>query len=157
MRGEDEPAWQTGATMMRMQRWLVVIVLAIAGGPSLAAAEWHGCARPGETLRRWWTWLPCWPLPEHSARRAGYDGSISPLAMPTDAPGYVGYYVGGGAACGGEPRYAQEGIWGWDYQGILLPRRVSLSWWHGRKYQGGTGQYQTDGLISPFAHPPRSD
>jgi hypothetical protein len=27
----------------------------------------------------------------------------------------------------------------------LIPRRVTLEWWHGRRYQGGTGAYQSDG------------
>ena len=34
----------------------------------------------------------------------------------------------------GEPRRPEEGTWGWDYQGWLLPRRVISSWWHGRRY-----------------------
>ena len=68
-------------------------------------------------------------------------------AIPSDTGHYLGYYVGGG--CGrplkAEPRRSDEGTWGWDYQGWLIPRRVTLEWWHGRRYQGGTGAYQSDG------------
>jgi hypothetical protein len=119
-----------------------------------AGADWPWHRGAGERVWRCWPGFSCWPQPEHSPRRAGYDGSVSPLAAPTDARGYVGYYVGGGAALFGEPRQVHEGTWGWDYQGVFLPRRVMLRWWHGRKYQGGTGQYRSHGPISPFAHPP---
>jgi hypothetical protein len=68
-------------------------------------------------------------------------------ALPSDTGHYLGYYVGGG--CGrprkAEPRRIDEGTWGWDYQGWLIPRRVMLEWWHGRRYQGGTGAYKSDG------------
>ncbi len=68
------------------------------------------------------------------------------LSLPSDTGHGIGYYVGGGALPRfGEPRGADEGTWGWDYQGWLLPRRVVNSWWHGRRYQGGTGAYKTDG------------
>jgi hypothetical protein len=68
-------------------------------------------------------------------------------AIPSDTGHYLGYYVGGG--CGrplkAEPRRPDEGTWGWDYQGWLIPRRVVLEWWHGRRNQGGTGAYQSVG------------
>ena len=68
-------------------------------------------------------------------------------AIPSDTGHYLGYYVGGG--CGrplkGEPRRSDEGTWGWDYQGWLIPRRVVLDWWHGRRDQGGTGAYDSVG------------
>ena len=68
-------------------------------------------------------------------------------AIKSDTGHYVGYYVGGG--CGmphfAEPRRVDEGTWTWDYRGWLVPRRVMLDWWHGRRYQGGTGAYQSDG------------
>ncbi len=81
------------------------------------------------------------PAPSHG---------VIPLATPTlpsERPGNVGYQVGGGTALPhfGEPRRAEEGTWGWDYQGWLFPRRVISGWWHGRRDQGGTGAYQTDG------------
>jgi hypothetical protein len=71
---------------------------------------------------------------------------VAKRARPSDDHRYTGYYVGGGAASPhGDPRGVSEGTWGWDYQGGLLPRRVSLNWWHGRRTQGGTGAYKTDG------------
>ena len=82
---------------------------------------------------------------EHSHARAGNPQCISPHAVPTNGPGYVGYYVGGGSACTGCARHREDGTWGWDYQGVHLPRRVWLDWSHGRLYQGGTGAYKTDG------------
>lgn len=78
----------------------------------------------------------------HLERRRPFFGWV----LPSDTGHYLGYHVGGGA---GHPRKAEsrqpdEGTWGWDYQG-LFPRRVMLGWWHGRRYQGGTGAYKTDG------------
>jgi len=71
---------------------------------------------------------------------------IAPWAMPASNSHYVGYYVGGGCACPrrAEGRAVDEGTWGWDYQGWLIPRDIIHGWWHGR-YQGGTGAYGTDG------------
>ena len=71
--------------------------------------------------------------------------SVTKDARPSDTHSYTGYYVGGGAAVKGDPRGAEEGTWGWDYQGGWLKRKVALDWWHGRRAQGGTGAYQTDG------------
>ena len=76
--------------------------------------------------------------------RAGCPECIRPRAIPSDTGRYCGYSVGGGAVCFGEGRYLDEGTWGWDYMGLFLRKRVALDWWHGR-YQGGGGQYQTDG------------
>ncbi|MFM8953032.1 MAG: hypothetical protein ACKOOF_08245 [Planctomycetaceae bacterium] len=81
-------------------------------------------------------------------RRAGCPQSISPLARPTESPHEIGYYVGGGArerSRGGEHRRPQEGVWGTDYGGLLIPKHVMLGWWHGQRSQGGTGSYPTDG------------
>ena len=84
-------------------------------------------------------------------KRAGCPQLVSKRAVPTNTPNYTGYYVGGGAASRkGEPRFAHEGTFGWDYQGPRwLPRRVSLNWWHDRKQQGGVGAYKTDGPHVP--------
>jgi hypothetical protein len=71
----------------------------------------------------------------------------------------VGYYVGGGSAWHwGEPRKLNEGTWGWDYKGFGLPKHIALQWSHGRRYQGGTGAYKTDGPPVPniLAFPPPS-
>jgi hypothetical protein len=78
--------------------------------------------------------------------RAGCPLWISRLAAPSNTRNNFGYYVGGGAAWRhGEPRYLNEGTWGWDYNGILFPKRVALGWSHGARYQGGTGAYRTAG------------
>lgn len=79
-------------------------------------------------------------------RRTGFPQEISRWAKPSDTGRYIGYTVGGGARPRkGDPPLAQEGTWGWDYTGGLLQRRVILGWWHGRRYQGGSGAYGTDG------------
>jgi hypothetical protein len=82
-----------------------------------------------------------------SFERAGYPNEVAPWAKPSDTGRYVGYEVGGGAPhlSRGEPPLPDDGTWGWDYQGLCLPSRIILDWWHGRKCQGGTGAYETDG------------
>jgi hypothetical protein len=80
--------------------------------------------------------------------RAGDPQCVSPLAVPSQSPHGVGYYVGGGArvkGCVGEERRPNEGTWGTDYSGILLHKKIDLRWSHGRRYQGGVGAYRTDG------------
>jgi hypothetical protein len=83
--------------------------------------------------------------------RAGHPQAISPLARPSNNHRYFGYYVGGGALSWrhGDLPTLDEGTWGWDYRGGLLKRRVNLLWWHGRRYQGGSGAYKTDGPHLP--------
>jgi len=78
--------------------------------------------------------------------------SVPKLTMPSETKGNVGYHVGGGNPYlrFAEPRNEDEGTWGWDYQGWFLPRRILNGWWHGRRCQGGTGAYKTDG---PKLHP----
>lgn len=76
--------------------------------------------------------------------RAGWPECIRERAIPCDTGRYCGYYVGGGSVLHTEGRYLDEGTWGWDYMGLCFRKRVALDWWHGR-YQGGGGQYQTDG------------
>jgi hypothetical protein len=80
---------------------------------------------------------------------AGVDLPIqgpSRRARPTDDGRYVGYQVGGGAtnARKSDAPWPDEGTWGWDYRGVLIQRRVSLNWWHGRRVQGGVGAYETE-------------
>lgn len=80
--------------------------------------------------------------------RAGNPQCISPLAIPAESPHEEGYFVGGGArmrARGGEERHDDEGIWGLDYTGLIVPKKTQLNWWHGSRYQGGYGAYRTDG------------
>jgi hypothetical protein len=79
--------------------------------------------------------------------RAGYPRQVSCFAFPSDTGRYIGYWIGGGCANAhkAEPPHVDEGTWGWDFTGGLFRRRVDLGWWHGRRYQGGTGAYKTDG------------
>ena len=86
--------------------------------------------------------------------RAGNPQELSPLARPSFGPGYIGYYVGGGALSfrRGELPNPDDGTWGTDFQGRLFHRRVNLLWWHGRRKQGGVGAYKTDGPHLPHLH-----
>jgi hypothetical protein len=77
--------------------------------------------------------------------RAGNPQCIARHAQPSNTPSDSGYYVGGGAPFHGQPRFSDEGTWGWDYSGRFLDRRIWLNWWHGERAQGGAGQYKTDG------------
>ena len=83
----------------------------------------------------------------------GPPPSVARWAVPSDTGRYVGYYVGGGCPrpFRADPPAPDDGTWGWDYQGGLFRRNVILGWWHGRRYQGGTGAYKTDG---PILHRP---
>ncbi len=83
------------------------------------------------------------PAPEHGHARP----RLFSWVLPSDTGHYLGYYVGGGASHPGkgEQRYEHEGTWGWDYSGWLIRRRVINNWWHGQRYQGGTGAFKTDG------------
>jgi hypothetical protein len=85
-----------------------------------------------------------WCCGEDGDERAGHPMVVASWAKPSDTGKYVGYEVGGGSACPGDGPSECEGTWGWDYEGILLPSRVILDWFHG-KYQGGYGAYKTDG------------
>jgi hypothetical protein len=77
--------------------------------------------------------------------RSGCPQTVRRWAIPsTLANQYSGGYVGGGVPCLGESRYVDEGTWAIDYDG-LLHKHVWLRWTHGRRYQGGTTGYQTDG------------
>lgn len=77
--------------------------------------------------------------------RAGCPQNIRPHARPSNGPHFWGWWVGGGTAFGGEGPCEDEGTWGWDYEGGIIPKRIWLGWSHGRRYQGGTGAYKTDG------------
>jgi hypothetical protein len=84
-----------------------------------------------------------------SGDRVEQPMSVARHARPSATPAYHGYYVGGGSAAAGETRARQEGTWGWDYSPWFLPRRIALAWNHGRRHQGGTGAYKTDGPPLP--------
>jgi hypothetical protein len=87
----------------------------------------------------------------HTYERAGYPRLLSDHLEPSATPGGIGYYVGGGASFHhSETRRCEEGTWGWDETGCHLFRHRSiLGWFHGRRYQGGTGAYATDGRPLP--------
>lgn len=80
--------------------------------------------------------------------RAGNPQCISPLARPTESPHEKGYYVGGGAAewsrrsC---ERGPGEGVWGSDYTGIVIPKKVELGWWHNSRSTSSAAAYRSDG------------
>ena len=82
--------------------------------------------------------------PRQTSSRGGLNLKVAPWARPSIRGRHDGYYIGGGAAIGGEPRdVRREGTWGWDY----APRwtLVKLKWWHGRRFQDGGGEYRSDG------------
>jgi hypothetical protein len=81
----------------------------------------------------------------NSAIPQGPPPRVACYAIRSDDGHYFGYYVGGGKACRGQPRCINEGTWGWDYAGLVLPQRVFLQWSHGRCYKGGVGAYKIDG------------
>ena len=103
---------------MKAKMFAAIVVMVMGTGISLACP-------PDET-----TPLPRW-------------------ALPSDTGHYLGYYLGGGSGrpLKAEPRRVEEGTWGWDYRGWLLPRRLVLGWWHGQRYQGGPGAYKTEGPL----------
>lgn len=94
--------------------------------------------------------------PDSEQSRAGFPGRISRLAQPFPTARYRGYYVGGGAASfrsppdafHGENRRSSEGTFGVDYAPWYSD--VRLHWFHGRKQQGGEGQYEPDLNNNPF-------
>lgn len=102
-------------------------------------------------------WLPHWyrcTCPSDRMERAGYPLCVAPWAQCSREKNAAGYYVGGGAARKGEGRYCHEGTWGLDY----IPKftNVRLGWFHGRRYQGGEGQYEPDqknNPAEPFLNP----
>ncbi|WP_435009830.1 hypothetical protein P12x_001063 [Tundrisphaera lichenicola] len=82
----------------------------------------------------------------HTFHQAGHPECVSAIAHPSYNEHYSGGYVGGGTSHGGRGRCANEGTWGWDYTPFRpLSPRIFLNWSHGRKVQGGTRGYATDG------------
>jgi hypothetical protein len=84
----------------------------------------------------------------HTFRQAGYPQCVSPVSMVSYNEHYSGGYVGGGKAHGGNGPCPHQGTWGWDYTPF---RSTFLGWSQGRRYQGGTGSYTTDGP-KPLEH-----
>jgi hypothetical protein len=91
---------------------------------------------------------------EQRRRRAGCPDLVARCASSTYGRCYCGLYVGGGAATirrlsfHAEPPYRDEGTFGMDYSPPWSC--VNLMWYHGRKYQGGEGQYQPTRCNNPF-------
>ena len=77
--------------------------------------------------------------------RAGCPQCQRKTTIPSNTRFYGGYYVGGGTPTRGAGRCIEDGTWGWDYSGILFPKRIALNWTAKGRYQGGTGTYKTDG------------
>ena len=119
----------------RAYRWAKKAALAVALS-TICIASIKADDAPAQFPRRY-----C----ENGFDRAGNPQEIACRAHPSDTSAYCGYTVGGGAAHHGEPRYLDEGTWGWDYSGWIFKRRVGLDWFHGAHYQGGPGAYKTDG------------
>jgi hypothetical protein len=117
----------------------------VISGVMLCLADEHMIAAEGHPV--FWKRSP---PPSHSERldRAGQPFCLSPWAQPSHGPYDWGYYVGGGAKKKGEIRYRHEGTWGLDYH--LPPLRSPLGWYHGRRTQGGEGQYEPDETNRPF-------
>lgn len=79
-------------------------------------------------------------------RRAGFPDEVSAHAKPSDTGRYYGYQGGGGSwfRRRGDAPTPEEGTWGWDYGGLRFSSFNALTWWHGRRYQGGEGAYRID-------------
>lgn len=81
--------------------------------------------------------------------RAGNPECIARYAQRSDCGPYSGSFVGGSCAFKGHARRTHEGVWGWDYCGPLRSEHPWLKWCRGRRCQGGTGAYKTDGPHVP--------
>jgi hypothetical protein len=82
---------------------------------------------------------------DHDHYQTGDSMRIRKRAIPSNTFRYGAYWVGGGLPVHGDEPSFEEGTFGWDYFGGFFRRRVALNWSHGRRYQGGTGAYKTDG------------
>ena len=109
------------------------LVIALAVG--VAACTMAGHARAGDATGNNGC-LGC---------RPGYPPRVGALSAPSNTWHYGGYYVGGGTLFRGQPRYVNEGTWGWDYSGLLNHKWIVLDWSHGRRYRAGGGPYRTAG------------
>ncbi|MCE9631534.1 MAG: hypothetical protein K8S94_12575 [Planctomycetia bacterium] len=123
--------------------WKVILLAVFVAGTSFPSAGGRDLTPPmgrRATERR--------HFQGNQFRRAGDPQLISPLAKPTESPHEEGYYVGGGArerSRTSEERRPDEGVWGTDYAGRFIRKHTNLRWWHGSRYQGGSGSYGTDG------------
>jgi hypothetical protein len=86
-----------------------------------------------------------WAAAGDEETRAGHPQEVRHLAAPSDTGHYIGYQVGGGATLYGRGPTEEEGVWGWDYSGVVFHRCVVLKWFKKHeRYQGGVGAYRTD-------------
>src|ERR1700719_1528526 len=106
---------------------LTLAVVLLLAGRAVWAAEVCGCGG------------------QDGQKRAGYPEKVACYAVPSDTGHYKGYLVGGGAVVLGGAPSCDEGTWGWDYCGCIIPKAIRLKWSHGLKYQGGVGAYRTTG------------
>jgi hypothetical protein len=81
---------------------------------------------------------------------------VAPWARGTFSRHYEGGLIGGGSARGGVAAGPQEGTWGWDFRG-KFNKRIWLGWSTGKRSQGGTGAYETDGPRIRRHHHSRSE
>ncbi len=139
---------------MRPSVLRATLVVSIIAAADIARAQdpaaecpclWHRLHREGTPPPGKPRFIP------HTDERAGYPRALARHIEPSVTPGGIGYYVGGGVALGhGHSRRRDQGTWGWDETGgHRFRRRVILGWSQGRKYQGGTGAYRTDGHVPP--------
>jgi len=112
-----------------------------SGGPTYSISDQESPI-PASNI----TWGP--PTEDHRCcdhARAGCPQCLRNITIPSNTRFYGGYYVGGGTPTRGAGRCIDDGTWGWDYSGILFPKRIALNWTAKGLYQGGTGAYKTDG------------
>ncbi len=81
---------------------------------------------------------------EEDHYRAGCPEQLRHFTMLSTNNRYTGYQVGGGSPVIGTGPTIYEGTWGLDYEGFF-PKKIALNWNRGRRYQGGTEGYKTDG------------
>jgi hypothetical protein len=137
---------------LSLLRATLVVSILTRGGVALAQDAAAECPCLWHRLHREGTPPPGKPrnIP-HTDERAGYPRALAKHNEPSATPGGIGYYVGGGLVRGhGAGRRRGDGTWGWDETGgTHFRHRVILGWSQGRKYQGGIGEYRTDGHVPP--------
>jgi hypothetical protein len=150
-----------------MKRQLITALLLVAalGHFSQASAKWFKFSSlrpkmgkldldPRTSLFGYHKWKPTVTADDAQLQRAGCPHLSSFLARCQDDRNYTGYYIGGGAAYSGRGKFggdrptASDGTWGWDYAPWYS--RVKMRWFHGRRYQGGEGQYNPDTKSDPL-------
>lgn len=87
----------------------------------------------------------CGRYAEDGCERSGWPLCIGRFAKCSVTADHTLGYVGGGSAFFGDARTSSEGTFALDYSGHWFSRNVWLFWNHGRKHQGGSGAYASDG------------